>query len=726
MPDPFGAPGSRLYRSGDLVRWRSHGVLDFLGRADAQVKIRGFRIEPGEIQEALLRHPAVAQSAVIAREDSPGDKRLVAYVVPRPGEPVDSALLRAHLAQSLPDYMVPSVFVELPHLPLTPNGKLDRKALPAAEPAAVVHYRAPRTPREEILCALFAEVLGREHVGIDDDFFALGGHSLLAIRLASRVGAVLGSELPIRSLFEFPVVEALARHVETGVQTRPAPGKRGRPDEIPLSFAQRRLWFLDRLEGPNPTYTIPIALRLAGELDTDALAAALGDVVARHESLRTVFPETQGSPRQLILEPGAARPRLAVTPVSEAELDQKLTDAARQGIDLASELPLRAHLFALGPQEHVLLLVLHHIASDGWSLAPLGRDLATAYRARCRQQAADLPPLPVQYADFTLWQYDVLGREDDPDSAIARQLAFWTQTLKGLPDQLDLPTDRPRPAVSSHRGDSVAVNIDLALHARLLALARENQASLFMVLHAGLAALLTRLGAGTDIPIGSPIAGRADSALDDLVGFFVNTLVLRTDTAGSPSFRDLIRRVRAADLAAYEHQDLPFERLVEVLNPTRSLARHPLFQVMLAFEHNVDVRFDVPDLSATWQPFATDTARFDLALSLTEQRSPDGGPAGIGGILQYAADLYDRASADSLCHRLICLLEAAVAEPDQAIGKLDILAPAERHRILCEWNDTARPIQPATLLEMFDFTSGSGARCHRGGTGRTKPHLSAA
>ena len=371
------------------------------------------------------------------------------------------------------------------------------------------------------------------------------------------------------------------------------------------------------------------------------------------------------------------------------------------------------------------MLVLHHIASDGWSLAPLGRDLATAYRARCREQAPDLPPLPVQYADFTLWQYDVLGREDDPDSAIARQLAFWTQTLKGLPDQLDLPIDRPRPAVSSHRGDSVAVNIELALHARLLALARENQASLFMVLHAGLAALLTRLGAGTDIPIGSPIAGRADSALDDLVGFFVNTLVLRTDTAGSPSFRDLIRRVRAADLAAYEHQDLPFERLVEVLNPTRSLARHPLFQVMLAFEHNVDVRFDVPDLSATWQPFATDTARFDLAFSLTEQRSPDGGPAGIGGILQYATDLYDRASAESLCHRLICLLEAAVAEPDQAIGKLDILAPAERHRILREWNDTARPIQPATLLEMF---AGQVARAPEPPRWcwATKPHLSAA
>jgi hypothetical protein len=304
-----------------------------------------------------------------------------------------------------------------------------------------------------------------------------------------------------------------------------------RPGEIPLSFAQRRLWFLDRLEGAGPTYTIPIALRLAGALEVAALETALTDLVARHESLRTMFPDEDGSPRQSILPPDAA-PTLAVVPVSEAGLDEALTAASRQGFDLARELPLRAHLFVLGPREHVLLVVLHHIAGDGWSLAPLARDLAAAYRARCRGQAPELPPLPVQYADYTLWQYEVLGREDDPDSAIARQLAFWTETLKGIPDQLDLPTDRPRPAVSSYRGDTIAVSIGPALHDRLAALARESQASLFMVLQAGLAALLTRLGAGTDIPIGSPIAGRTDSALDDLVGFFVNTLVLRTDTDG--------------------------------------------------------------------------------------------------------------------------------------------------------------------------------------------------
>jgi amino acid adenylation domain-containing protein/non-ribosomal peptide synthase protein (TIGR01720 family) len=701
VPDPFGDPGGRLYRTGDLVRWRADGVLDFLGRIDAQVKIRGFRIEPGEIEAALRRHPDVAGAAVVARQDGTGSKHLVAYVVAAADRAVAAATLRAHLAQSLPDYMVPAHIVQLSRLPVTPNGKLDRRALPAPDPAAATHGRAPRTPREDILCAVFAEVLGRDRVGIDDDFFALGGHSLLVTRLASRIGAALGTSVAIRDLFEAPSVEALTRRLDDGAAARPALGRRERPAEIPLSFAQRRLWFLDRLEGPNPTYTIPIALRLAGALDTAALEAALADVVARHESLRTVFPELEGAPRQVILDPDAAPPRLAMVQVSEEGLGEALAAAARQSFDLSADIPLRAHLFVLGARQHVLLLVLHHIAVDGWSLAPLARDLAAAYRARCRGEAPDLPPLPVQYADYTLWQSEVLGREDDPDSLVARQLAFWTAALDGLPDQLDLPIDRPRPAVSHYRGDAVPVRIDPALHARLAGLARDNQASLFMVLQAGLAALLTRLGAGTDIAIGSPIAGRTDSALDTLVGFFVNTLVLRTDTAGNPSFRELVRRVRAADLSAYAHQDLPFERLVEVLNPARSMARHPLFQVMLGFENNADLGFDVPELTANLEPVATAATKFDLAFVLGEQRRPDGTPAGIDGIVEFDTDLFDRASAEALARRLIRVLEAATDGPGRAIGDLDILAPEERRIILGEWNDTARAIEPATLLAQF-------------------------
>ncbi|MGA8611654.1 MAG: amino acid adenylation domain-containing protein, partial [Xanthobacteraceae bacterium] len=601
VADRFGPSGSRMYRTGDLARWRPDGVLEFLGRADQQVKLRGYRIEPGEIEAALVRDSSVAQAVVLAREDQPGQKRLVAYVVAAADRDVDVSALRARLSASLPDYMVPSAFVVLERLPLTANGKLDRKALPAPDVTAKV-LRGPRTPEEEVLCALFAEVLGLERVGIDDNFFALGGHSLLATRLISRIRTTLDVEIAIRALFEAPTVEALAGRLHEGEAARPALLAQPRPAEIPLSFAQRRLWFLDRLEGRSATYNIPMAVRLTGTLDRAGLEAALCDVVERHESLRTIFPDTLGVPRQVILEAGTARPRLMVEPVSEAALAGVLSDAARCGFDLACEPPLRAHLFALGDGEHVLLLLLHHIAGDGWSLAPLWRDVATAYAARLEGKAPKLPALPVQYADYTLWQHEVLGSEDDAGSAIARQLSFWTSTLKDVPIQIELPSDRPRPAVSSHRGDSIGLRINAQLHRGLLELARAGGASLFMVLQAGLAALLTRLGAGHDIAIGSPIAGRTDSALDDLVGFFINTLVLRTDTSGTPSLRELIARVRATNLAAYGHQDLPFERLVEVLNPERSLSRHPLFQVMLAMQNNAAASFDLPGLSATFEP----------------------------------------------------------------------------------------------------------------------------
>src|SRR5262245_32742993 len=459
---------------------------------------------------------------------------------------------------------------------------------------------------------------------------------------------------------------------------RPALRAVARPAEVPLSFAQRRLWFINRLEGRSATYTVPMAVRLKGVLDREAFEAALGDVVERHESLRTIFPDTLGVPRQLILEASAARPRLAIASVSEEALPEALSAAAQQGFDLSSEPPLRAHLFALGESEHVLLVLLHHIAGDGWSLAPLARDLAGFYAARCRGTAPDLPALPVQYADYTLWQHEVLGEESDPESAISRQLGYWTSRLQDLPEQLDLPLDRPRPLVSSYRGDSVPLRLGPQLHGGLLALARESGASLFMVLQAGLAGLLTRLGAGTDIPIGSPIAGPTDRLAHDPVGLFVNTLMLRTDTSGNPSFRELIARVRASSLSAYSHQDLPFERLVEVLNPARSLSRYPLFQVMLALQNNAPVSLEMPGLVAVREPVDTASARFDLFLSLAEQRGSDGQPGGVDGVLEYATDLFERASVAALAGRFIRLLEAAVAEPKRAIGSFEILSAEER------------------------------------------------
>ena len=588
----------------------------------------------------------------------------------------------------------------LDRLPLTPNGKLDRRALPAPDFAVEVR-RPPRTPQEEILCGLFAEVLGLARVGIDDNFFALGGHSLLATRLISRIRVTLDVELTIRSLFEAPTVEALARRLDDGGAPRPALMRVARPAEIPLSYAQQRLWFLDRLEGPGPTYTIPLALRLTGALDVAALEAALGDLTDRHESLRTIFPDTLGVPRQLILESAAAPPRLVSELATASGLAAAMEAAVQRGFDLSCEPALRVHVFRLDPNEHVLLVLLHHIAGDGWSLAPLWRDLARAYAARRHGRCPDLPALPVQYADYTLWQQEALGHESDPHSAIARQLAFWTQPLTDLPDQIALPTDRPRPEVMSHRGGRVELGIGRRLHIRLLALAGASRASLFMVLQAALAALLTRIGAGTDIVIGSPIAGRTDSALDDLVGFFVNTLVLRTDTSGNPSPRELIGRVRAANLAAYSHQDLPFERLVEALNPARSLARHPVFQVMLAFQNNVEPDFELDGLAISQQSVDTASAKFDLWFSLNERRDDDGTPAGMTGVIEYATDLFDRASIETLADRLLTLLEAAVTSPDRAIGAIDILRPDERDTILRDWNDTAHAVPPATVPELF-------------------------
>ncbi|MFI0967599.1 non-ribosomal peptide synthase/polyketide synthase [Streptomyces sp. NPDC021080] len=695
---PFGPAGARMYRTGDVVRRRADGELEYVGRADDQVKVRGFRVELGEVEAALAEHPAVAQAAVLARDD-----RLIGYVAARPDTVVRPAELTAYLRDRLPDYLVPAVFVVLDVLPLTPNGKLDRAALPAPahDPGSAETGRAPRTPQEQILCELFAEVLGVPRVGVDDDFFDLGGHSLLATRLAARVRSVLGVELGLRALFQAPTVAGLAEVLAGAGRARPALTAHERPEAVPLSFAQRRLWFLHRMDNTAATYHIPLALRLTGTLDRAALDEALADVVARHESLRTVFPEVDGVPCQLVLDPAEARPRARMAEVAEAELFERLAEFARHPFDLEAEAPLRAGLFVLAPDEHVLLLVMHHIAGDGWSTGPLARDLAEAYAARCEGRTPNRSVLPVQYADYTLWQRDLLGDAADPESRFAEQLDYWKRQLSDLPELLQLPADRPRPAVAGWRGDHVGLELSPELHAALTELARKSGASLFMVLQAALAALYTRLGAGTDIPIGSPIAGRTDEALDDLVGFFVNTLVLRTDTSGDPSFAELLGRVRETALSAYAHQDVPFEHLVEALNPSRSLSHHPLFQTILAVQNAPMGRFSLPGLEVSTYAVATGTAKFDLGVSLVEQFAPDGSPAGIVGAVEYATDLFDRSTVAALAGRWTRLLEAVTADPDRSIGRIELLDADERHRLLEQGNATARAVDAVPVPQAF-------------------------
>ena len=725
---PYGAPGERMYRIGDLAKWNRAGELEYLGRTDDQVKVRGIRIELGEIETVLASLPGVAQAAVIVREDQRGDQRLAGYVVPAAGTALDPAAgtapdpagLRTAAARLLPAFMVPAGIVVLDRLPLNPNGKLDRRALPAPDyGTGASGGRAPATRREQALCDAFAHVLGLDQVGAEDSFFDLGGYSLLATRLVSRIRAVLGAELTIRAVFEHPTAAALAEMLQDADAARPPLTRAAdRPERLPLSFAQQRLWFLEQFHGPGTAYNLPFAWRLRGPVNTTALNTALGDVIGRHESLRTVFAVADGQPYQHIIPAEEADVPLSVITADRAELTARIEAAARHVFDVAAELPIRAWLFTVDPAEHVLVLLSHHIASDGWSMQVLMTDLATAYAARAAGQAPDWPDLPVQYADYTLWQRDLLGGgggdggDGGGDDAVAGdtaargvlagQIEYWKRALAGLPEELTLPTDRPRPAELSHRGGAVSWQLaDPALHAALTGLAREHQATIFMVLQAGLAALLSRLGAGTDIALGAPVAGRTDEVMHDLIGFFVNTMVLRADLSGDPGFGELLARIRETVLAAQARQDVPFERLVEVLNPARSESRHPLFQVMIADEDIGAANLRLPGLRLTTEPVPDPTAKFDLTLGYRQDRDADGSPVGISATLEYAEDLFDRVTVRGLAERLTRLLRLAAADPGRRVSELDLLTATERRRLIRDWNDTARDVPGGTVPDLF-------------------------
>ena len=715
---PFGGAGARMYRTGDLVRWGADGQLQYVGRADEQVKIRGYRIECGEIRAALAGLDGVEQAAVIAREDRPGDKRLVGYVTGT----ADPAGVRAALAERLPEYMVPAAVMVLAALPLTVNGKLDTRALPAPEYTEGDGYRAPTTPVEEILAGIYAQVLGLKRVGVDDSFFDLGGDSLSAMRVIAAVNTALDADLSVRAVFEAPTVAQLALRVGKGGGLEPLMPVE-RPAVVPLSFAQSRLWFIDQLQGPSPLYNVAAALRLCGRLDADALGAALADVVGRHESLRTLFPAIEGVPQQLVVPAERADfgwDVIDATGWPAGRLGEAIGAAVRYSFDLATEIPLRARLFHVADDEHVLVAVVHEVAADGWSAIRLLHDLGVAYASRCAGRAPGWAPLPVQYVDYTLWQRAQFGDLDDSHSRIGAQLAYWEQALAGLPERLQLPTDRPYPPVADQRGARVALDWPAQLQQRVARVGREHNATSFMVVQAALAVLLSKLSASSDVALGFPIAGRGDRALDELVGFFVNTLVLRVDLAGDPTVAELLAQVRARGLASYEHQDVPFEVLVERLNPTRSRAHSPLVQVVLAWNNQPGsgelaghqrpaAGLALGDLQVTPLLADTQTAKMDLTFFLKERWTEAGEPAGIGGMVEFRTDLFEADSIKALIERLERVLVAMTADPRRSLSSVDVLDEGE-HARLDEIGNRAVLTQPATRVSVPELFAAQVAR----------------
>ncbi|MFP2933686.1 condensation domain-containing protein, partial [Pyxidicoccus sp. 3LG] len=696
IPDAFSTePGARMYRSGDLVRWKADGTLEYLGRIDFQVKLRGFRIELGEIEAVLSSHSGVQQTLVLVREDRPGDKRLVAYAVPTPGVTLEAETLRAALKQRLPEHMVPSAFVVLDALPLTPNGKVDRKALPVPEaPISTAEQVAPRTPTEELLAGIWAQVLGLERVGADDHFFELGGHSLLATQVNSRIRATFGVDLPLRALFEAPVLSALARRIDGAVHSHavqapplvPVPRTGA---ALPASFAQQRLWVIDQLEPGSSAYNLATSLRLRGPLDLGAMEGAFSALVERHESLRTTFAMHGDQPVQVIH--ASSRFPLPVVDLSalppeeaDAEARRLASHEAQRPFDLAQGPIFRALLLRLAPGDHVLVGTMHHIVSDGWSMGVLVRELATLYAAHASGQDARLSTLSIQYADFAAWQRAWLQGVE-----LERQLGYWKQQLTGAAPLLELPTDRPRPAVQSNRGAYQPVGLSRPLTEALLALCQREGVTPFMALLAAWQLLLSRYSNQEDVSVGSPIAGRNRAETEGLIGFFVNTLVLRTHVDPRATFRELLARVRATTLGAYEHQDVPFEKLVEELRPQRSLGHSPLFQVMLVLQNTPTSTLEVKSGQEDSPPLRLEsfdaevrTTKFDLTLSLGET------PDGLAGTLSYRTDLFEPSTIARMVEHLHVLLEAAVNAPDSRVGELALLPADERQQLLVRWNDT--------------------------------------
>jgi amino acid adenylation domain-containing protein len=700
VKDPFaGDPGARLYRTGDVARWMRSGDVEYLGRADFQVKIRGFRVELGEIEAVLLEHAGVREAVVVGQEDASGDKRLVAYVTTRGGAAPAPGELRSHLQSKLPEHMVPAVFVTLPELPLTPSGKVDRRALPEPEArVAAGEVEAARTPIEEVLAGMWAQVLKLERVGPGDDFFELGGHSLLATQAVARIRAVLGVDMSVRALFEAPTPAAMARRVDGALRVVPPIVRVPRQGPVALSFGQERLCFLDQLTPGDTSYVVPLVLRFSGRADRAALERAVREIVRRHEALRTTYALLDGRPAGIVhedIDASLAVTRLTELPEAERPSVARREVAAevRRPFDLAAGPLLRARLLELDDDEHALLLTMHHIVSDGWTLGILTAEVRALYEAFREGEPSPLAEPAIQYADYAAWQRRWLSGD-----VLEVQLAYWREQLGGAPHALDVPVDHPRPAVASSRGARRSFVLPAELSGALSKLGQREGATLFMTLLAAFDVLLYRYTGQRDLVVGTPIANRTHAETEGVVGFFVNTLALRMVLSDDESFRALLGRVREVCLGAYTHQEMPFERLVQELSPERDLGRAPLFQVMFVLQ-NTPREAEAPascsasksgGTSTDWLDVEPGTAKFDLTLTMTE------GPRGLGGSIEYATDLFEAATVARMAGHLGVLLEGIARAPDAQPWELPMLPDEERRRLLVEWNDTAQSY-PADL-----------------------------
>ncbi len=710
LPDPFAkAPGARMYKTGDMARYLADGNIEFLGRADDQVKLRGFRIELGEIETALSEHPDIQTAAVVLREDTPGDKKLIAYFVPQAGKEPTNKALRQFLADKLPEYMVPSAFVQLDEMPLTPNGKVNRRALPPPDQtllqkAIEQEYEAPRTPTEEVLAEIYGSLLKVEKVGANHNFFDLGGHSLLATQLVSRIRQSFDIDLPLRHVFEKPTVAGLAMIIDQlklasqGIEIPPIVPV-SRDQELPLSFAQQRLWFLAQLEPDSPFYNLPETYRIIGPLKPDVLEQSLNYVIRRHESLRTTFHSENGSPRQVIHEPFEVR--IPLTDLSalpkderEREVERIVAERAWEPIDIET-LPLfKVELLKTGPNEHIIILNMHHIIGDNWSSNVLLSEMAVIYEALARGDEPQLPPLTIQYADFAYWQRSWLKGE-----TLQKEIDFWKEQLAEAPPVLELPTDRPRPAVQTFNGAYKTFYVSPEISAALKHLAKQAGATDFMILLAAFQTLLHRYSGQDDILIGTPIANRNHPEIERLIGFFVNTLVIRGRFDERPTFRQLLKQIRETSLAAYAHQDLPFEKLVDALQPERNLSHAPIFQVMFALQTSGAQTLQAAHSELKLEPVEahSKTAKFDLTLFMLEEGDR------FGGALEFNTDLFDEETIDRMIEHFTNLLQAIVENPDAPVNALNLISEQERRLLLEGWNGKeAAPLLAGTVIDMFE------------------------